>query len=79
MTDDGDDISDRLADPVLVAARAEAPVLADPPLVWGALAPTVTESAPAAAGQTETGSATGAPSRSTTERSRRAPATWSTR
>jgi beta-glucosidase len=38
-TDDGDDLAERLADPVLVATRDEAPVPAEPPDVWGALAP----------------------------------------
>ncbi len=38
-TDDGDDLAARLADPVLVAARDDAPVPTAPPDVWGALAP----------------------------------------
>ncbi len=38
-TDDGDDLAARLADPVLVAARDDAPVPTEPPDVWGVLAP----------------------------------------
>jgi beta-glucosidase len=37
-TDDGDDLTARLADPVLVAARADAPVPVEAPAVWGVLA-----------------------------------------
>lgn len=37
-TDDPDDLAARLADPVLAAARAEAPPPGDPPDVWGRLA-----------------------------------------
>jgi beta-glucosidase len=37
-TDDADDFAARLADPVLAAARAEAPPPGDPPDVWGRLA-----------------------------------------
>ncbi|HEX6424189.1 MAG TPA: glycoside hydrolase family 3 C-terminal domain-containing protein [Acidimicrobiales bacterium] len=37
-TDDGDDLAARLADPVLAAARSEAPPPEDPPDVWSRLA-----------------------------------------
>ena len=35
----GDDLEARLADPVLVAARADAPPPGEPPAVWGGLVP----------------------------------------